>query len=404
MRFLTLTLTTLAILAQLLHADGQEEFQKGIFGTQYHESFGLVWCPDNTLVKIPRFGLPTPKDANNDSLYEKIPTFNNPDGDYLPFPEDGVMDSPILALRFQDKLLTRGRDRKPANFNWQENRISDTSSADVEAAIVFDLYTPGIAGTRLFDYDPSAAAFRTSAGVGWERNTAPGSERDVRSFYLGTEFDFFPRFLEKRNVRSRQPVGIGLIYEQDVLGGEERLHLDLDYTPVTGLLREIFGDDNSTLWIGRRSYFKGFFDLVDQDKINIEASTAPEVAGSVSQETSGEAKKGSRSYFYLRPDLGLELGGGAQLGDVIDGFSDGFFRYGFETGLGFRDDLVKLTYRFEGLTPLSSANTSHTFHEVSLDFSARRLPVTVSASYQRGRRSPDFAEEDLVKLGLTYKL
>ena len=371
-------------------AQTPDEFPRGLFGSQYHESFYTLFS-EKDLVAIPRFDLKSETKVDLENA-------QNAGGELLPYPADGVFDSPFVGLRLQKDLTTFGRDREPASFSWQNARNADSMTSISEGAVLLDIYLHAFTDTRFLEYDATASAFRLPAGGSWERNTATSSPKEVRKFLIGADFDYFARTFHNWGAKSRQPGSFNVVYEQDIISDSERFHVDLDWKPVTGLFSLI--DDESTFWIGRRSYYKRFLDFVDDDTDRL----LDDDKGAVSIGAFTEQKVTKKSYFIFNLDLAVELGGGGSIGDAINSFDESFFRYGLETCFGFFEDRLKLPHSLTGYVPFPSSEESHVHHEFAAVYTASNVPAALELSYKNSERSLDFSDEDLVKLGITFKL
>ncbi|TLD69859.1 hypothetical protein FEM03_16195 [Phragmitibacter flavus] len=343
----------------------------------------------------------------------------------LVFPALGGSDGPALSstpnteekfvmiLRLQSDLESEPGNARPATFEWQND--SGSESWMTKSAVITEFYFPGIGGPLFRANTNDGIGFHVVAGASWDRFDGDEDQIDSRKFKLLGEFVAFPATIG-RVMNSSQLVKVGVTYEEDAVRDLDRYTLDLHWNPAIGLPVWFSGGSDQkirTLWIGGRTYIEDgkfiYNEEVMKTNANIREARRRYAAGELTAPGFQEAVEQElpSTYLSVKPDVGLELGESEEFSDVLSNFTEGAVRYGIEVALSFREPLklpgkVDFVYKLIGRTFFDGGD-NHVFHEASVVYKGKYLPMSVSASYEYGENAPDYVKRDLVKVGVGLK-
>lgn len=318
-----------------------------------------------------------------------------------------------MVLRLQSDLDSEPANAKPATLQWQNDAGSEAWMTT--SAVITEFYFPGLNGPFLRSNTNDGIGFHLVAGAAWDRFDGDEDQIDSRKFKLLGEFVAFPGTLGKV-MNSSQLMKVGVSYEEDAVKDVDRFTLDIQWNPAIGVPVTFGGGDDEkirTLWIGGRTYIKDGKFISNQEVMRandaIETIHRQFATGQISAPAYQRAIEDQlpKLYLSIKPDLGLELGESEEFSDVLNNFSDGAVRYGIEAALSLNGPLklpgkLELVYKLIGRS-FFDGGENHLFHDASVVYKGKYLPMSVSASYEYGENAPDYEKRDLVKVGVGLK-
>lgn len=373
---------------------------------------------------------------------DAVPGRRNSKGEIVPIYIPGQKTGPLIMFRLQDDLSSKPFDAQPGAIIWTQDAGTSSNSTMINAALLVDLYFSGVDlfGQKRVGGYTSNAMVHFIAGAELEQFDSgnPATDYDIRRYMAVAEFSpgglfNIPKlpFIKDQDLL-RQTMTLGWMLEDNVLQDVQRNSLQIKYAPAFKMptiklpgIGKIF----DTLFVGERSFYRGFFDFLDPKEIEDAATkqalvnnlvSAPQSARQADKAT-GKATnpndEWSRSrlrsaaplvksnldhYFYLRPKLGIDLGQ-STFSSVLGGDIPSLNAiYTVETGLSFYKESFHLGYRINGFAGLDGGS-NRVSHEFFLQATPHGWPGRVFASYKKGKIAPAFNDVDFVQVGLGFK-